>query len=116
MVQKVGIKLITLLSTKTKWLSIIVIVIMGYALITVYNGFRAEVLHNDLCKKEQQILNFIAVGNTEKAKELLRELEHPSEAAAPAISRDSIVTWKQYWETKRTLFKESIEKQRLKSP
>ena len=108
MVQKVGIKLITLLSTKTKWLSIIVIVIVGYALITVYNGFRAEVLHNDLCKKEQQILNFIAVGNTEKAKELLRELEHPSEDAAPAISRDSIVSWSEYWAIRKVYFEEML--------
>jgi hypothetical protein len=108
MVQKNRMKLITLLGTKTKWLSVFVLLIVGYALITVYNGFRAEVLHNDLCKKEQLILNYIAVGSTEKAQELLKELEHPSNAAAPLISRDSIVSWKTYWVAKRNYLEQQL--------
>lgn len=113
MVQKNRIKFITLLINKTKWLSIIVVVIVVYAFITVYNGFRAEVLHNDLCKKEQQILNFIAVGNTQKAQELLMELEHPSEAEAPAISRDSIVSWKTYWFIKKNFLQRQLVNKEL---
>ena len=81
---------------------------MGYALITVCNGIRAEVLHNDLCKKEQQILNYIAAGNTAKTKELLKELELSSDAAAPAISRDSIVSWSEYWAIRKVYFEEML--------
>jgi hypothetical protein len=108
MVQKNRMNLIAKLSSKTKWLGVFAILIIGYALITVYNGLKDEVLHNDLCEKEQQILSIISVGNIDKAKELLKELEHPSDASAPLISRDSIVSWKTYWVAKRNYLEQQL--------
>ncbi len=116
MVQKIIINLIARISSKTRLLAILSIVLFIYASFKVYRGLNAEIQHNKLIRLESNILYYIDIGNLSEADKLINKLEHSSDEPAPSISRDSIVTWKQYWETKRTLFKESIEKQRLKSP
>jgi len=109
MVQKNELTYALTMGSKSKWLGLVAVLLLLYALTNTYKGFKAEVLHNELCKREQKILNYISVGNLAEANKLLITLSHPSEKEAPSISRDSIVTWKEYWEIRKKILEESME-------
>lgn len=85
------------------------VILIIYSLITVYAGFKDEALHSKLYKKEQRILDLISVASTVEAERLLKDLHHPSDALAPIISRDSIVSWREYWAIRKVHLEEMLQ-------